>query len=213
MVFPPPVRLIGVLNAASILPGLCSPWERADMRNVIILAGVLAVMAMIVPGYLQNHPQLIGALLARSAKEQAAPPVPLVASAEPNNPQPLLGHRMRLYADQRGHFGGDFRLNGYDVPAMVDTGATYVALNSSTAERIGIRLSRSDYRYAVNTANGRAKAAAATIGSLDIGRIHMENVQALVLDDDALSGTLIGMSFLKRLSKYEVDGGQLILEQ
>ena len=183
------------------------------MRNVIILAGVLAAMAMIVPGYLQNHPQVVGAFLAQPAKVQAAPPAPLVASAEPESPPPLLGRKMRLYADPRGHFAGDFRLNGYAVSAMVDTGATFVALNSSTAERIGIRLSRSDYRYAVNTANGRAKAAAATIGSLDIGRIHMENVQALVLDDDALSGTLIGMSFLKRLSKYEVDGGQLLLEQ
>lgn len=183
------------------------------MRNLMILAGVLAAMAMIVPGFLQSHPQAISALFAHSAKEQAAPSAPLVASAETGNPQPLLGHKMRLYADARGHFAGDFRLNGYDVPAMIDTGATFVALNSSTAERIGIRLSRSDYRYAVNTANGRAKAAAATIGSLDIGRIHMENVQALVLDDDALSGTLIGMSFLKRLSKYEVDGTQLLLEQ
>jgi aspartyl protease family protein len=183
------------------------------MRNVVILAGVLAAMAMIVPGFLQSHRQVIGTLLARSAKGRPVPPAPLVASAEPETPQPLLGQRMRLYADARGHFAGDFRLNGYHVPAMVDTGATFVALNSSTAERIGIHLSRSDYRYAVNTANGRTKAAAATIGSLDIGRIHMENVQALVLDDDALSGTLIGMSFLKRLSKYEVDGGQLLLEQ
>ena len=183
------------------------------MRNVMILAGVLAAMAMTVPGFLQNHPQAISALFERSAKGETVAPAPLAASAEPDNPQPLLGHKMRLDADARGHFTGDFRLNGYHVPAMVDTGATFVALNRSTAERIGIRLSRSDYRYAVNTANGRTKAAAATIGSLDIGRIHMENVQALVLHDDALSGTLIGMSFLKRLSKYEVDGGQLLLEQ
>jgi aspartyl protease family protein len=184
------------------------------MRNMMILAGVLAVIAMTVPGFLQSHPQWVSAILERPSADQAAapPPAAALASARPEN-RPLLGRKMRLDADARGHFAGDFRLNGYSVPAMIDTGATFVALNRSTAERIGIPLSRSDYRYAVNTANGETKAAAAMIDSIDIGRIHLENVQALVLDDDALSGTLIGMSFLRRLSKYEVDDGQLILEQ
>ncbi|TAM97988.1 MAG: TIGR02281 family clan AA aspartic protease [Rhizobiaceae bacterium] len=183
------------------------------MRNMMILAGIIAVIAMIVPGFLQSHPQVVNSLFGRSAKERTVAPAPLVASAEPENPQPLLGRKMRLEAGPGGHFTGDFRLNGYDVPAMIDTGATFVALNRSTAERIGIRLSHSDYRYAVNTANGRTKAAGTIIDSIDIGRIHLDNVQALVLDDDALSGTLVGMSFLKRLSKYEVDGGELLLEQ
>jgi aspartyl protease family protein len=182
------------------------------MRNMMILAGIIAVIALTVPGFLQGHPRMIATLLQRSAPESASPSPSVIASATTESP-PLLGRKMRLDAGPGGHFTGDFRLNGYDVPAMVDTGATFVALNSSTAGRVGIRLSRSDYRYAVNTANGVTKAAAAVIGSIDIGRIHLENVQALVLDDDALSGTLIGMSFLKRLSKYEVDGSQLILVQ
>ena len=49
------------------------------------------------------------------------------------------------------------------------------------------------------------------IDSLQIGRIYVENVQALVLDDKALDGTLIGMSFLKRLDKFEVADGALVL--
>ena len=48
---------------------------------------------------------------------------------------------------------------------------------------------------------------------LQIGRIYIESVQALVLDDKALDGTLIGMSFLKRLDKFEVADGALVLSQ
>ena len=34
-----------------------------------------------------------------------------------------------------------------------------------------------------------------------------------MLDDKALRGTLIGMSFLKRLDKYQVENGTLLLVQ
>ena len=46
-----------------------------------------------------------------------------------------------------------------------------------------------------------------------IGRIDVSDVQAVVLEDEALSGTLVGMSFLNRLRKYHVENGALILEQ
>ena len=38
-------------------------------------------------------------------------------------------------------------------------------------------------------------------------------VAVAVLDDAALDGTLIGMSFLNRLSKFQVEGGSLLLVQ
>ena len=120
---------------------------------------------------------------------------------------------MRLPADARGHFTGDFKLNGRRVEALVDTGATLVAINLSTAKRIGIDLTPADFKYEVDTANGKARAASAMIDNLQIGRIYIENVQALVLDDKALDGTLIGMSFLKRLDKFEVADGALVLTQ
>jgi aspartyl protease family protein len=38
-------------------------------------------------------------------------------------------------------------------------------------------------------------------------------VPAVVLQDSALGGTLVGMSFLKRLSKFQVEDGAMILQQ
>ena len=102
---------------------------------------------------------------------------------------------------------------GARVDALVDTGATLVAINVSTAKRIGINLAPADFKYQVETANGTARAASAMIDNLQIGRIYVENVQAIVLDDKALDGTLIGMSFLKRLDKFEVADGTLVLTQ
>jgi aspartyl protease family protein len=51
------------------------------------------------------------------------------------------------------------------------------------------------------------------IDRIEIGRVHVENIEAVVLDDKALSGTLIGMSFLKRLDRFEVENGALLLVQ
>ena len=50
----------------------------------------------------------------------------------------------------------------------------------------------------------------AMIERLQIGRILVENVEAIVLDDKALARTLIGMSFLNRLGKYQVENGALL---
>jgi aspartyl protease family protein len=86
-------------------------------------------------------------------------------------------------------------------------------MNVTTARRIGISLSPADFVHAVTTANGRAKAATARIERIEIGPIREKNVEAIVLEDSALSGTLIGMSFLRRLSKVEVVNDTLVLQE
>ncbi|RUX34883.1 TIGR02281 family clan AA aspartic protease, partial [Mesorhizobium sp. M4A.F.Ca.ET.050.02.1.1] len=95
----------------------------------------------------------------------------------------------------------------------IDTGATLVAINTSTARRAGISLNPSDFIHEVNTANGAIKAAVVTVERLQIGKISVENVQAVVIDDRALQTNLIGMSFLQRLQKYQVENGSLLLVQ
>ncbi|TIQ02860.1 MAG: TIGR02281 family clan AA aspartic protease, partial [Mesorhizobium sp.] len=65
----------------------------------------------------------------------------------------------------------------------------------------------------VNTANGTIRAALVTIDRLQIGKITVDGVQAVVLDDKALRTNLIGLSFLQRLEKYQVENGALLLVQ
>ncbi|TIS81763.1 MAG: TIGR02281 family clan AA aspartic protease, partial [Mesorhizobium sp.] len=123
------------------------------------------------------------------------------------------GRKVVVAADGRGHFSSTFRLNGRQVDGMIDTGATLVAVNMSTARRIGLSLNPSDFSHEVNTANGTIKAAVVMIDRLQIGSISVDGVQAIVLDDKALGTNLIGMSFLNRLGKYQAENGTLLLVQ
>ena len=118
-----------------------------------------------------------------------------------------------LQSDNRGHFFGEFKLNGRKTQAMIDTGATVIAINRSMARRAGIGLHGSHFTSQVGTANGIVAAAPIILESVQIGRITVENVQAVVLDDAALPGTLIGMSFHKQLRSFEVRGDQMVLDQ
>ena len=123
------------------------------------------------------------------------------------------GRKTRIKMDNRGHFVTTAKMNGRRVEVLVDTGATSVAINKSTAKRLGIHLVASDFKYTVSTANGNTKAAAAVIERIDIGRVTVKNVRAAVLQDKALDGTLLGMTFLGALRSFEVKNRELVLVQ
>ncbi|HEY6632311.1 MAG TPA: TIGR02281 family clan AA aspartic protease [Rhizobiaceae bacterium] len=188
------------------------------MLRKLLIVIVCAVASASLPMLYERNSAFFHSLL-KPADEPREPPA-MVAKAEIRTAQPiepadevLLGRKVKIAADGSGHFNADFRLNGRTVDAMIDTGATLVAMNASTARRIGIRIMPADFKYKVKTANGETRAAGATIARLQIGRITVENVEAVVLDDHALEGTLIGVSFLKRLAKYQVENGALLLVQ
>jgi aspartyl protease family protein len=189
---------------------------RSMLRKLLIL-GVLAGTSVSFPILYQSNPQMLDGLLksAVGARPTLDAPTDLNLATVPDRsatPQPL-GRKVVVTADARGHFTSAFKLNGRQVDGMIDTGATLVAINSSTARRIGISLNASDFRHEVNTANGAIRAAMATIDRLQIGKITVEGVQAVVLDDKALRTNLIGLSFLQRLEKYQVENGTLLLVQ
>lgn len=187
------------------------------LRKLVIL-GVCAGSAASVPTIYQANPELFD-LLPRTAAQRSAEldPAPQINLASvPDRPATTPqtgGRKVTVSADGRGHFLATFKLNGLPVNAMIDTGATMVAINASTARKMGIPLQLSDFNRQINTANGLAKAAVIQIGRLEIGRIAVSDVQAIVLDDKSLGGTLIGMNFLKRLGRYQVDNGTLTLIQ
>jgi len=104
-----------------------------------------------------------------------------------------------------GHYTGTFKMNGKPVDAMVDTGASTVAINVSTARRLGFSPAALDFRYDVSTANGSIKAAHVVLDRVEIGSIRVKEVDAFVLSDEALSSTLVGMSFMSKLKSYTAE--------
>lgn len=165
---------------------------------------ILAFAALLVAAF-TAAPQVLEAMLAQGGKA--------IPAGRATSGEAPASRKVRLAADASGHFSADFRLNGRAVPAVIDTGATVVAFNRDTARRIGLDVADSAFTGSAQTANGRVRAAFVTVERVALGRIEVRDVQAAVLDDKGLPGTLIGMSFLSRLKRYSAEGGTLALEQ
>jgi aspartyl protease family protein len=118
-----------------------------------------------------------------------------------------------LHAKDGGHFETAAEINGRDVDVMVDTGATLVALTYEDAERAGIYLKASDFTQSVSTANGTAKVAPVEISSISIGDITVRNIRGAVAERGKLQRTLLGMTFLGRLSRVEMRKDALVLHE
>jgi len=116
------------------------------------------------------------------------------------------------YRGSNGHFSFEAEMNGEYVDVMVDTGASSVAINRSTAEQIGAAVSDADFVHTANTANGTTAFARITIDRITIGDITVSNVEASVLSDQSLDTVLLGMSFLKHV-KMVTDGDRMVLTQ
>lgn len=96
---------------------------------------------------------------------------------------------------------------------MVDTGASLVALTYEDARRAGIVVKPSDFTHTAQTANGIARVAPVTIPRISIGDITVRNVAGVVSERGASERTLLGMSFLGRLSRVEMRGSTLLLQE
>ena len=57
------------------------------------------------------------------------------------------GYVVELAAGAYGHYKTPARVNGRQINVLVDTGASYVALTHEDAERAGVFVSNSDYKY------------------------------------------------------------------
>jgi aspartyl protease family protein len=115
--------------------------------------------------------------------------------------------------DARGHFQTEGRIEGQRIGFMVDTGASVIALNETSAARFGLRPSRGDYNASVTTANGTIKAARTRLAMVELGGLVVRDVDAMVLPDESLSENLLGLSFLSKLKRFEYADGKMVLEQ
>jgi aspartyl protease family protein len=177
--------------------------ECGVMRNIMIFAAFMVGL---------------GTIMAQMADKMT--PTPAQANTlSVRNPAPVeasasAGVRsISIARDSRGHFQTEGRIDGQRIGFMVDTGASMIALNETSAARFGLRPSRGDYNATVTTANGTIKAARTRLAMVDIGGLVVRDVDAMVLPDAALSENLLGLSFLSKLKRFEYANGKMVLEQ
>ncbi len=111
---------------------------------------------------------------------------------------------------QGGHFVVDAEVDGVPVRFLVDTGASEVTLTPRDARRLGFDIRHLDFHRTYRTANGVVKGAPVRLRRVAIGPISMPNVSASV-NAVEMDLSLLGMSFLSRLSSFEMAKGTLIL--
>jgi aspartyl protease family protein len=116
-------------------------------------------------------------------------------------------------ADPRGHFFVEPTLGSQRIRMLVDTGASLVALSHEDAERVSLSVTPRDFTQKIATANGVVEAAPIRIPEIQVGDITVRNVEAVVLPPGRLNVSLLGMTFLRRLSAIEVVDGRLALRQ
>src|SRR5450755_4084316 len=138
---------------------------------------------------------------------------PITTAAPVDTTGQSAGRTLSIPRDGRGHFQTEGRIDGQRIGFMVDTGASVIALNETSAARFGLRPSRGDYNATVTTANGTIKAARTRLAMVEIGGLVVRDVDAMVLPDEALSENLLGLSFLSKLKRFEYANGQMVLEQ
>jgi aspartyl protease family protein len=109
-----------------------------------------------------------------------------------------------------GHYWAEADVNSRRVRFLVDTGATEVALTGADARRLGFEPRDLTYAYKVSTASGDALAARVHLDSVSVAGARVRNVDALVIDH-GLDISLLGMTYLGRLSRFEATPQALIL--
>lgn len=124
-----------------------------------------------------------------------------------------FGPLVEIEAGRHGHFNTPAEINGRTMEVMVDTGASMVALTYEDAERAGIYLNHGDFTQAVSTANGVARFAPVRLDRVAVGDILVRDVPAAVAEPGRLRTSLLGMSFLSRLSRFDMRSGTLVLQE
>lgn len=105
---------------------------------------------------------------------------------------------VRLYADSAGHHFTEGQINGATLKFIVDTGASTIAMNSGDARYAGIDYKKGE-RVPIQTANGIVNGYHVVIGTLKLGNLILNQVDATVLEGGSPAVVLLGMSALNRM--------------
>jgi len=193
-----PPRLVYLLLWLSLLGASAILHFRARPGSALRYAGIwIALAAILAIGYSYRdlfsdaRSRVMGELLPDQGVAQRADSISFRARGD-------------------GHFHVGAMVEGIRVRFLIDTGASDIVLSPEDARRLGFDLDRLKFSQLYATANGMGRGAAVTLRTLDVGPIHLTDVAASV-NEAPMSSSLLGMSFLDRLSGYEVRGGTLTL--
>jgi aspartyl protease family protein len=153
-----------------------------------------------------------GALLALGGLQVLTGPAAHAAAEAPlRGPQGAAAEPARLIKTADGHFWADAQVGISTVHFLVDTGASSVFLTPEDARRLGLDPTNLIYNQTVRTIGGDSLAAPVKLDSLTVDGVRVAGVDALVIGR-GLPTSLLGMSYLGRLSRIEATPSSLVLD-
>lgn len=190
------VTLLGLVSSGIVVS------QRVNMSEALRNAAIwLGIMLLLVIGY--SYRDVWSEMGTRVAGELV-----------PGQPVTVDGSTVELRRTRNGSFHAYASVEGTRVLFLVDTGASDVTLTHEDATRIGIDTSQLKYTVPYNTANGQVYSARVDLDSITLNdTITIRNVRASVSKPGRINTSLLGLSFLDRLNRYEVRGDRLVLEK
>jgi aspartyl protease family protein len=127
----------------------------------------------------------------------------------PATPQNKAG-LIVINISQDGHFYVNALVNGAEIRFMVDTGASDIAINLNDAKKMSLNIKTLIFNKRYQTANGMSLGAGVILDEVEIAGVKFMNLGASV-NGGNMGVSLLGMSFLNKLKRYEVYQDKLIL--
>ena len=158
---------------------------RIDIQSAIVMAVATASSLSVAWWLTHQEPRAAEAAVMIAAQ-------PAVVSGQP----------AQIARSADGHYWAEANIDGRAVRVLVDTGASVVALTRQDALRLDLHLKPADFTQTVQTASGPVKAAPVELDHVAVAGARVEKVGALVVED-GLPHSLLGMSYLGRLSAFE----------
>jgi aspartyl protease family protein len=119
-------------------------------------------------------------------------------------------HELVLTESNGGNFYIFGEANGVRVRFLIDTGASDTVLSPADAASLGIDVRSLDFSKVYGTANGMGRGASYTLDTLSVGPISISPMPVSI-NGAEMNSSLLGMTFLRRLRSFEIQGRRLIL--
>ena len=118
--------------------------------------------------------------------------------------------QVRIGSGRGGHYWTPGRINKRACEFVVDTGATFVSLNSDHAAALGIRY-KEGMPVTMRTANGVKRSYKIKLDSVTVGTVTVRGVDAVVSEGGFPEVILLGNAFLNRV-EMRVEAGVMVLQ-
>jgi aspartyl protease family protein len=172
------------------------------MGKALILVVLVGLgLGLLIPLDKGDSPKAEVAQAAEPAQPAAEPPAEPAAAG--------WGTETRLRRDGGGHFLARAHINGQPIEAVVDTGASTVALTIADAQRAGIAVDPSRFDVVGTGASGAVRGHEITLSSVSVDGKEVRSIRGVVLE--GLDVSLLGQSYLSRISGIEMRGDEMVL--